>query len=226
MAVSPFLRVVFSPTVEGVSNVPKTGGAILAGNHLSVSDQLFLGSVVDRQVHFWAKEDYFHKPGVQGKALSIMMHGLGTIPVHREGGRAALHALDAAVPVLKSGELVGIFPEGTRSPDGKLYRGRTGVARLAMDAGVPVVPVGFIGTEVVQPHGHIFPKVGARKHANVFVRFGPAMDFTDRDSDMSTIREITDEIMVEIQKLSGQEYTGRYAKRRVKPGDSDSAATP
>jgi 1-acyl-sn-glycerol-3-phosphate acyltransferase len=222
--VSPFLRVVFSPTVEGLEHVPASGGAILAGNHLSVSDQLFLGCAVDRQVHYWAKEEYFHLPGIKGKALSVLMHGLGAIPVHREGGRAALHALDAAVPVLKSGALVGIFPEGTRSLDGKLYRGRTGVARLAMDAGVPVVPVGFIGTEVAQPHGHIFPSLSARGQAKVIVRFGPPMDFSDRSDDMSSIRAITDEIMVEIQKLSGQEYTGRYAKRPSKEPRSDNGS--
>ena len=152
--------------------------------------------------------------------MSALMHGLGTIPVHREGGRAALHALDAAVPVLKSGELVGIFPEGTRSLDGKLYRGRTGVARLAMEAGVPVIPVGFVDTDKAQPVGHIIPKISARKHANVVVRFGKPMDFSDRSDDMSSMRAITDEIMAEIQKLSGQEYTGRYAKRPTKPDDS------
>jgi 1-acyl-sn-glycerol-3-phosphate acyltransferase len=216
----------FRPRVEGIENVPLVGGAILAANHLSVSDQLFLGSVVDRQVHFWAKEEYFSMPGVTGKLMSGMMHGLGTIPVHREGGRAALHALDAAVPVLQSGELVGIFPEGTRSLDGRLYRGRTGVARLAMEAGVPVVPVGFIGTANVQPHGHRMPHLSARKHANVIIKFGALMDFSDRSDDMSSMRAITDEIMVEIQKLSGQEYTGRYAPPKKSPanGSPDGAS--
>ena len=216
-AVGSYMVFGFRPRVEGIENVPLVGGAILAANHLSVSDQLFLGSVIDRQVHFWAKEDYFSMPGVKGKLMSSMMHGLGTIPVHREGGRAALHALDAAVPVLKSGELVGIFPEGTRSLDGRLYRGRTGVARLAMEAGVPVVPVGFIGTADVQPHGHRMPHLSARKHANVIIKFGTPLDFTSRSDDMSSMRAITDEIMVEIQKLSGQEYTGRYAPPKKTP---------
>ncbi len=211
--IAPFLRVAFSPRVEGLSNIPARGGAILAANHLSVSDQLFLGSVVSRQLHFWAKEEYFHLPGLRGKAMSGLMHGLGSIPVHRAGGRAALHALDAAVPVLKSGALVGVFPEGTRSLDGKLYRGRTGVARLAMEARVPVIPVGLIGTDQAQPIGHVMPNLKARKHADVTLRFGKPMDFSERPDDMATMRAITDEIMVEIQKLSGQEYTGRYAKR-------------
>jgi 1-acyl-sn-glycerol-3-phosphate acyltransferase len=210
------LKYGYNPQVEGLENVPSTGGAILAANHLSVADELFLGAVVPRQVHYWAKEDYFHLPGVKGKLMAGLMHGLGTIPVHREGGRAALHALDAAVPVLQSGELVGIFPEGTRSPDGRLYRGRTGVARLAMQADVPVVPVGILGTERVQPKGHYMPRLSALGRSGVIVRFGKPIDFSGRSDDMSTMRAITDEIVTEIQKLSGQEYTGRYAPRPPK----------
>lgn len=221
LTVGSFMFYGYRPKVEGAENVPTKGGVILAANHLSVSDQLFLGSVMNRQVHFWAKEEYFHLPGVRGKLMSTLMHGLGTIPVHREGGRAALHALDAAVPVLRSGELVGIFPEGTRSPDGRLYRGRTGVARLAMEAGVPVVPVGIIGTQKVQPKGHSMPRLGALGNNGVIMRFGKPMDFSDRPDDMSTMRAITDEIILEIQKLSGQEYTGRYAPRpNAKPAAS------
>src|SRR5215468_9695377 len=157
-----FMTTAFRPQIEGVENVPTDRGAIIASNHLSVADQLLLGAVNSRQVHFWAKEEYFHMPGIKGLFMNNLMHGLGTIPVHREGGRAALHALDAAVPVLKSGELVGLFPEGTRSPDGRLYRGRTGVARLAMEAGVPVIPVGVTGTNKIQPKGHTIPMISAR----------------------------------------------------------------
>jgi 1-acyl-sn-glycerol-3-phosphate acyltransferase len=219
LTVGNFMRYGYSPRIEGMSNVPRSGGAILASNHLSVADQLFLGSAVDRQVHYWAKEDYFHLPGIKGKLLAGLMHGLGTIPVHREGGRAALYALDAAVPVLKAGELVGIFPEGTRSPDGRLYRGRTGVARLAMQAGVPVIPVGITGTERIQPKGHTMPKLTAIGKSGVVLRFGTPLDFSDRSDDMSAMRAITDEIVTEIQKLSGQEYTGRYAPR---PGAASS----
>jgi 1-acyl-sn-glycerol-3-phosphate acyltransferase len=214
--VGTFMAVMYRPRVEGVENVPADSGAIIASNHLSVADQLFLGSVLERQLHFWAKEDYFHLPGVQGLLMKNLMHGLGTIPVHREGGRAALHALDAAVPVLQSGELVGLFPEGTRSPDGRLYRGRTGVARLAMEAGVPVVPVGVSGTDKVQPKGHTIPKVSARG-TEVTIKFGPLLDFSDRTDDMSSMRAITDEIMMAIQKLSGQEYTAKYAPRGATP---------
>lgn len=206
-----FMKLGWRPKVTGLENVPDRGGAILAANHLSVSDELFLGSVVDRQVHFWAKEDYFHLPGIKGAFVGGLMRGLGTIPVHRGGGRAALHALDAAIPVLRSGELVGIFPEGTRSTDGKLHRGRTGVARLAMEAGVPVVPVGFTGTENVQPIGQRIPRLFK---GEVTVSFGKPMDFTDRPNERSAMRGITDDIMAEIQKLTGQDYTGRYAPRR------------
>jgi 1-acyl-sn-glycerol-3-phosphate acyltransferase len=213
LTVGTFMKYGYLPRVEGLSNVPRTGGAILAANHLSVADQLFLGSVVDRQVHYWAKEEYFHLPGLKGKAMAGLMHGLGTIPVHREGGRAALNALDDAVPVLKSGELVGIFPEGTRSPDGRLYRGRTGVARLAMQAGVPVVPVGILGTEEIQPKGESIPRLSKLGRSGVVIKFGAPLDFSHRTDDMSTMRAITDEIVTEIQKLSGQEYTGRYAQR-------------
>jgi len=212
LTVGSFMKYGYNPHVEGLSNVPSVGGAILAANHLSVADQLFLGAVVGRQVHYWAKEDYFHLPGIKGKAMAVLMHGLGTIPVHREGGRAALNALDDAVPVLRSGELVGIFPEGTRSPDGRLYRGRTGVARLAMQANVPVVPVGILGTEKVQPKGHSIPRLGVLGRSGVVMRFGEPLEFSDRDDEMSTMRAITDEIMQEIQKLTGQKYTGRYAR--------------
>src|ERR1700709_1849664 len=163
------MRYGYSPRVEGMSNVPRSGGAILASNPLSVADQLFLGAVVNRQVHYWAKEDYFHLPGVRGKLMAGLMHGLGTIPVHREGGRAALHALDAAVPVLQSGELVGGFSQGTRPPGGRPYRGRTGVARLAMQAGVVVIPVGIVGTEKIQPKGHRTPRLTVLGKSDVVI---------------------------------------------------------
>jgi len=214
--VGMFMATTYRPRVEGLENVPAHRGAIIASNHLSVADQLFLGAVLERQLHFWAKEEYFHLPGIRGVLMKTLMQELGTIPVHREGGRAALHALDAAVPVLKAGELVGLFPEGTRSPDGRLYRGRTGVARLAMEGGVPVVPVGVTGTDKVQPKGHTIPKLSARG-TEVTIKFGPLMDFSGRTDDMSSMRAITDEIMMAIQKLSGQEYTGKYAPRGATP---------
>lgn len=212
LTVGPLTKLSWRVEVDGLEHVPAEGGAILAGNHLSVSDQVFLGAVVPRQVHFWAKSEYFHLPGFWGTVVSAVVGGLGSIPVHREGGRAALQALDAAVPVLRGGALVGVFPEGTRSPDGRLYRGRSGVARLAVAAGVPVVPVGFAGTDAVLPIDRRFPRPGKP----VTVRFGEPLPVDGRGDDMSSLRAFTDEIMTEVQKLTGQEYAGTYAPR--KPG--------
>ena len=201
----------WAPKVEGLENVPARGGAIIAGNHLSVADELFLGSVIPRHIAFWAKSDYFTGTGFRGWLSRNVMHGLGAIRVERAGGRAALSAFDGAIPVLKAGDIVAIYPEGTRSPDGRLYRGRTGVARLALAAGVPIVPVGMIGTEKLQPIGHRWPRF---KRGAVTVRFGKPIDVTGRDADSTSLRAITDEVMAAIQELSGQEYVPRYAPPR------------
>ncbi|MFB9240008.1 lysophospholipid acyltransferase family protein [Plantactinospora siamensis] len=210
------------PTVEGLENIPATGGAIFAGNHLSVADELFLGASVPRHLAFWAKSDYFTGTGVKGWISRFVLTGLGAIPVERAGGRAALAAFDAAIPVLQAGDLVAVYPEGTRSPDGRLYRGRTGVARLALAAGVPVIPVGVTGTEKVQPIGHRLPKPGVR---GVVVRFGKPLDFTGRPDDRSSLRAITDEVMNEIQRLTGQEYVPRYAPSRSEPSSGAGPAS-
>jgi 1-acyl-sn-glycerol-3-phosphate acyltransferase len=209
--VGPAVRFALRPTVEGVEHIPLEGGAILAGNHLSVADEYLLGAVVPRHIAFWAKAEYFTGTGVRGKAMAAFMRGLGAIQVDRSGGRAALHALDAAIPALRAGDLVGVYPEGTRSPDGRLYRGRTGAARLALLAGVPVVPVGVVGTDRVQPIGTHIPRLGYK----VAIRFGKPMDFSGRTLDSSSLRVITDEIMMVIRALTGQEYVGRYAPRRA-----------
>jgi 1-acyl-sn-glycerol-3-phosphate acyltransferase len=209
--VAPAVRLAFRPTVEGLENVPAKGGAVLAGNHLSVADEYIMGAVVPRHIAFWAKAEYFNGTGLGGFAMKTLMRGLGAIEVNREGGRAALTALDAAIPALRGGELVGVYPEGTRSPDGRLYRGRTGAARLALLAEVPIIPIGVIGTERVQPIGRKIPKLGAK----VTIRFGKPMDFTGATMDSATLRAITDELMVTIQGLTGQQYVGRYAPRRV-----------
>jgi 1-acyl-sn-glycerol-3-phosphate acyltransferase len=209
--VAPAVRLAFRPTVEGLENVPAKGGAVLAGNHLSVADEYIMGAVVPRHIAFWAKAEYFNGTGLSGFAMKTLMRGLGAIEVNREGGRAALTALDAAIPALQGGELVGVYPEGTRSPDGRLYRGRTGAARLALLAKVPIIPIGVIGTERVQPIGRKIPKLGAK----VTIRFGKPMDFTGATMDSATLRAITDELMATIQGLTGQQYVGRYAPRRV-----------
>jgi 1-acyl-sn-glycerol-3-phosphate acyltransferase len=209
--VAPAVRLAFRPRVEGLENVPANGGAVLAGNHLSVADEYIMGSVVPRHIAFWAKAEYFNGTGLGGFAMKTLMRGLGAIEVNREGGRAALTALDAAIPALRGGELVGVYPEGTRSPDGRLYRGRTGAVRLALLAEVPIIPIGVIGTERVQPIGRKIPKLGAK----VTIRFGKPMDFTGATMDSATLRAITDELMATIQGLTGQQYVGRYAPRRV-----------
>jgi 1-acyl-sn-glycerol-3-phosphate acyltransferase len=206
--VAPAMRIGWRPKVEGLENIPPTGGAVLAGNHLSVADELFLGAIARRHIAFWGKAEYFDGTGLTGWFNRTLMESLGVIKVNREGGRAALHAFDAAVPALKGGDLVGVYPEGTRSPDGRLYRGRTGAARLALDAGVPVIPVGTIGTDKIQPVGRKIPKFGP-----ITIRIGKPLDFSDRPNDRTSLRAITDEIMAEIQKLTGQEYVPKYAPR-------------
>jgi 1-acyl-sn-glycerol-3-phosphate acyltransferase len=170
--------------------------------------------VVPRHIAFWAKAEYFNGTGLRGWAIKALLQGRGASEVTRDGGRAALTALDAAIPALKAGDLVGVYVEGTRSPDGRLYRGRTGAARLAFLAEVPIIPVGVIGTEKVQPIGSLVPRLGHR----VTIKFGKPIEVTDREFDRATLRAVTDEVMAAIQKLTGQEYVPRYAPRRPTEG--------
>ncbi|MBQ1027911.1 1-acyl-sn-glycerol-3-phosphate acyltransferase [Micromonospora sp. C95] len=221
LTVGPAMRLAFRPTVEGLEHIPDQGGAIFAGNHLSVADELFLGTVVPRHLAFWAKSEYFTGTGVKGRFSKFVLTGLGAIPVERAGGRAALAAFDAAIPALKGGDLVVVYPEGTRSPDGRLYRGRTGAVRLAIAAGVPIIPVGMIGTEKVQPIGARVPRPFT---GEITIRFGKPLDYTGRSDDRLSLRQLTDEMMGEIQKLTGQEYVPRYAPPRAHPpvsGETD-----
>ena len=197
------LRRIWRPRVAGLAHVP-AGGAILCGNHLSVADELFLAAVVPRHIAFWAKAEYF-RSGLSRR----IVHGMGAIPVERAGGRAVLSAFDAAVPVLRGGGLVAVFPEGTRSPDGRLYRGRTGAVRLAVQAGVPIVPVGIRGTDVAQPIHARFPRI-----APIALTFGPAIEVADRAGTPGSVRSCTDELIARIQELSGQEYVPSYAPPR------------
>jgi 1-acyl-sn-glycerol-3-phosphate acyltransferase len=206
--VAPMLRALWRPKVTGMEYVPPTGPVILASNHLSVVDSLIIPIMVRRPVYFLAKNEYFRSP-----LMRTIMLGLNQIPVDRSGGRASLMALDAALPVLRDGQVLGIFPEGTRSPDGRLYRGRPGVAKLALDAGATLLPVGLLGTEKIQPIGTRLPRVGV----DVEVRVGKPLDLTpwrDAPVDSRVLREITATLMGEIQKLTGQEYIARYAPRR------------
>ena len=215
VTVGPALLLGWRPKVEGRENVPATGGVILAANHLSVADEYFLGAVLPRHVAFWAKAGYFTGTGLRGLVTKGLVTGLGAIRVERGGGRAALSAFDGAIPLLVAGGQVAVFPEGTRSPDGRLYRGRTGVARLALAAGVPVVPVGFAGTDEIQPIGSLRPRL---KPGKIVIKFGKPMEFTGRGDDRAEMRRITDEVMAEIQRLTGQEYVSRYAPPRTAAG--------
>jgi 1-acyl-sn-glycerol-3-phosphate acyltransferase len=209
LLVGPVLRVVFRPEVEGLENVPVDGPAILASNHLSFSDSIFLPLVLDRRVTFLAKSDYFTGRGLKGRATAKFFEATRQLPVDRSGGRAGEAALRTGLRVLRGRDLLGIYPEGTRSPDGRLYRGKTGVARLALEAGVPVIPVAMIDTEKAQPPGQVIPKV-----MRVGVRFGRPLDFSryrGMEGDRFVLRSITDEIMYELMQLSGQEYVDVYA---------------
>lgn len=192
------------PEISGLEHVPADGGVVLASNHLSFADQLFLGAVIPRHVAFWGKKEYFTGTGPRGALNRGLMHGLGVIPVNRDGGAASDAAFESAVPVLGRGGMVAVFPEGTRSPDGRLYRGRTGALRLAQSCGVPIVPVGICGTDGVRPRDLL-----GRRRPRVAISFGPPVDVTGAD-----VRTATDALMACIQRLSGQEYVPRYAEKK------------
>ena len=209
--VPPVLRAVWRPSVVGLDHVPRSGPVILASNHLSFFDSILIPVVAPRKVVFLAKSDYFTGTGPRGTASRLFFEGLGMLPVDRDDTRAALASLDTALAVLRRGEAFGIYPEGTRSRDGRLYRGRTGVAHLALSAGVPVVPVGISGTEDVQPVGSSRPRV-----VPVTVRFGTPLSFEGRFDDVPAgraRREVTDEVMRAIRDLTGQDEAGVYNER-------------
>jgi 1-acyl-sn-glycerol-3-phosphate acyltransferase len=205
--VAPPLRAVWRPRVSGVDNVPRSGALILAANHLSLVDSIVLPAVVPRPVYYLAKDEYFRRP-----LLRTLLTGLNNIPVDRSGGRASLMALEAAVPVLAAGQALGIHPEGTRSADGRLYRGRPGAAKLALDVGATLLPVGLVGTERIHAIGARLPRI-----ARCEVIFGEPLDLSawaGEPVNSKLAREVTERLMREIGKLTGQEYVGRYAPRR------------
>lgn len=211
IAIGPLLRVIFRPRTSGGENVPETGPAILASNHLSYADWLFMPLTLNRRVTFVAKAEYFTTPGIKGWFQKQFFSGAGQVPIDRTSGSAAEGALSSAKRILGEGELFGIYPEGTRSHDGRLYRGKTGVARLALETGVPVIPVAVVGTDVVAPPGKKFGSF-----TRPVVRFGEPLDFSryeGLENDRFILRSITDEIMYEIMRLSGQEYVDQYAAR-------------
>ena len=209
LTVAPALRAVYRPRVTGLANVPRTGPVIIAGNHVSFADEIFTPLAARRQVFYFAKAEYFNSPGIRGSTMGAVFRGLGQVSVERRDTRSAAASIDIGVDVLRGGKALGIYPEGTRSPDGRLHKFRTGVARVAIRSAAPVVPVGLVGTRDVQPPGT------KRWHrAPVEVHFGPPMDFSGREADERSarkLRTITEEIRAAIQMLSGQEYVDRYA---------------
>ncbi|MFI6206057.1 lysophospholipid acyltransferase family protein [Streptomyces sp. NPDC051041] len=205
----PLLRLVFRPRIEGLDNVPSSGPAIVAGNHLSFSDHFLMPAVLGRRITFLAKAEYFTGPGLKGRLTAAFFRGAGQIPVDRSGKEAGRAAIRAGLGVLRRGELLGIYPEGTRSHDGRLYKGKVGVAVMALKAGVPVVPCAMIGTFEAQPPGRVVPRVRP-----VTIRFGEPLDFSRHaglEDDRAVLRAVTDEIMYAILSLSGQEYVDEYA---------------
>ena len=204
---TPILRLLFKVRVEGKGQVPPSGPAILASNHLSFSDSIFLPMVLRRRITFVAKAEYFEK-----KKTAWFFRAVGQIPIKREGGSASQRALDSAMEVLHGGGLFGIYPEGTRSPDGCLYKGHTGVARLALKSGAPVLAVAMVGTREAQPIGQVKPNF----FSPITIRISKPMQFeryAGRGDDPRVLRQITDEVMFDLRALSDQEYVDRYAKR-------------
>jgi len=209
IVIGPILLAIFRPWVVGLQNVPKDGAVILASNHLSFIDSIFLPLVVDRPVVFLAKSEYFTGRGLKGWATKMFFQATGQLPIDRSGGKASEASLNTGLRVLREGRVLGIYPEGTRSPDGKLYRGRTGVARMVLEAGVPVVPVAMIGTEEVMPIGTRLPKV-----RRIGIVFGDALDFSrfeGMEGDRFVLRSVTDELVYDLRELSAQQYVDVYA---------------
>jgi 1-acyl-sn-glycerol-3-phosphate acyltransferase len=213
--VPPLLRAVWRPEIEGLDNIPRGGPVLIASNHRSFVDSVVIPSVVPRKVVFLAKAEYFEGSGLKGRLQRGWFEGLGMVPVNRDDTRAAVDSLQIALDVLGRGDAFGLYPEGTRSRDGRLYRGKVGVAELALKSGAPIVPTALIGTEKLQPVGSRLPKL-----AKVTVRFGPPIHVAGEYAGVApgrARRQITDRVMAEIQRMSGQEQAGVYNER---PADS------
>ena len=211
---TPFLMILFRPKVKGLRRVPASGPLIIASNHLSFSDSIFMPLVVPRKVTFLAKSEYFTSPGPNGLLKKLTFIALGQVPVDRSGGRRSEAALITGLKVLAEGKCLGIYPEGTRSPDGRLYKGRTGIARLAIESGAPIIPVAMFNTEKIQPTGTVVPKV-----MRVKMIFGEPMYFEGDSTDLQYLRDVTDQIMSRIQEMSGQEYVDTYATKAKKSAE-------
>ena len=219
VAIGPFVKVVIRPDRHGTENVPRDGAAILASNHLSAADWIFMPLQLKRRVTFLAKQEYFTGKGLKGFAQRVFFAGSGQVPIDRTNASAAEDAIRTGVGILREGKLLGIYPEGTRSPDGRLYRGKTGVARMALETGAPVIPVAMTYTRKKLPLG--------RKLVQVCVRFGEPLDFSryaGLAGDRFVERSIVDEIMYEIMMLSGQEYVDVYGATVKKSMDATGAS--
>lgn len=209
IVIGPLLKAIFRPWIVGRRNIPVEGGAILASNHLSFADSVFLPLMIDRQMSFLAKSDYFTGRGIRGWATRVFFKATGQIPIDRSGGKASEASLNTGLSVLANDDLLGIYPEGTRSPDGRLYRGRTGIARMALEARVPVIPVVMVDTDTIMPIGKRMPRIG-----RVGVVIGEPLDFSrfaGLEGDRYVLRSVTDEIMVALQRLGEQYYEDVYA---------------
>ncbi|MEV8183537.1 lysophospholipid acyltransferase family protein [Specibacter sp. NPDC078692] len=220
----PVLKVLFRPWTKGLDNLPLDGPAVLASNHLSFSDSIFMPLMVPRPVVFLAKSDYFTGRGIKGRLTAAFFKLTNQLPMDRSGGAASANSLQTGVEVLNGGGLLGIYPEGTRSPDGRLYRGKVGVAKLVLTANVPVIPVAMIGTDKVQPIGRRIPSI-----RRLGVIFGEPMDFSRYQGmadDRFVQRSVTDEIMYELMRLSGQEYVDSYASTVKDKLAADKSAKP
>ncbi|MCF6745474.1 1-acyl-sn-glycerol-3-phosphate acyltransferase [Blastococcus sp. KM273128] len=219
VAIGPVARLVFRPKVEGIENVPASGAAILASNHLSAADWIFMPLQLKRRVTFLAKAEYFTGTGVKGFLQRAFFAGAGQVPIDRSSASAAENAIRTGIRILRDGQLLGIYPEGTRSPDGRLFRGKIGVARMALETGVPVIPVAMVYTSRRLPFG--------RSLLKVCVRVGEPLDFSRYEGlagDRFVERSITDEIMYEIMTLSGQEYVDVYGATVKKSMDATGAS--
>jgi 1-acyl-sn-glycerol-3-phosphate acyltransferase len=220
VAIGPLAKLVYRPRAEGLDNVPRTGAAILASNHLSAADWIFMPLQLRRRVTFLAKAEYFTGTGVKGFLQRTFFTGAGQVPIDRSSASAAEDAIRTGIRILREGKLLGIYPEGTRSPDGRLYRGKTGVARMALETGAPVVPVAMTYRR------RNWPLIG-RHVPRVCVRFGEPLDFTRYEGlsgDRFVERSITDEIMYEVMTLSGQEYVDVYGATVKKAMDATGAS--
>jgi 1-acyl-sn-glycerol-3-phosphate acyltransferase len=213
LIVSPVLRAYFRPQVTGAEHVPRSGPAIIAANHLSASDEVFTPITARRQVVYFAKAEYFTARGVRGRLIAWVFTEFGLVPVDRDNPRAAASTIDVGAELLAAGKVLGIYPEGTRSPDGRLHKFRTGVARLALRTGAPVIPVGLVGTDRVLPPGERhWRRVPCEVH------YGPALVFAGRAEDERSsraLREVTETIRDAVQKLSGQDYVDSYVSRNL-----------